>query len=158
MRKETATKLFVVIALLVIAIVGVFLWRDFNRDLFTWDYAIIDDTRWRTTMNDGGSNTNVYYQINLAERQVRKCEDKYSGPLHSYEYRGQVIYQKEFDERTAEKLQLLLEKLWQKGDTTEGTYDYYAIEKSDEGERSIHNSSDISQLKVYTDKFDKLSN
>lgn len=157
MKKKTALIVIAIIICLGLAIGVVFLfWRQ-DRETFAWQYMIIDDTRWQSTLDDGGSSTNIYYQINLDERQVRKCEDKYSGPMQNYEYKEKVIYQKEFDDKLAAKLDETLNKLWQAGDEKEGNYSFYIIEKSGDGARYIQNKAAISQLQAFAEKFNKLS-
>lgn len=157
MKKKTALIIVAIMIILVCGIVAVpMLWGK-ERETFAWQYMIIDDTRWNSTVDDGGSTTNVYYQINLTDKQVRKCEDKYSGPMQNYEYKEKVIYQKEFDDKLATKISETLDKLWQAGDTKEGTYSFYVIEKSDDGPRYIQNKTAISQLQSLAERFNKLS-
>lgn len=158
MQKKTAIIIIVIMILLGAGIAAVFLFWDKGHEAFAWQYTIVDDTRWTSTVDDGGSSTNVYYQINLDDRQVRKCEDRYSGPLQNYEYKEKVIYQKEFDEKLANKLNETLNKLWQAGDEKEGTYSFYIIEKSGDGPRYIQNKAAIAQLQSFAERFNKLSN
>ncbi len=156
MRKDTAMKMFAVMAVLAIAIVGVFFLRDLKQDIFEWQYVIIDSTDMANAQETGAISQKTYYQINFEDRQVRKCRDERSVPGIDLEH-SQVVYQTEFDERTSEKLKLFLEKLWQTGtEPQDGIANYYAVGMNGEGERTVSGSSDISQLKTYTDKFNKL--
>jgi len=143
------------IVVLALAIGGLALFRNFNSSKFNWDYLVTTDDQWTSLENDGGSNTNTYYRINFSERQIQKCEDKYFAPMQKYDYQGKVLYQKEMDDKTATKFKELLDKAWNSGDATEGTYDYYSVEKADSGTRYIHNKSMISQIQQYTNKIDK---
>ncbi len=154
MRKSTAKKLMGLMLLLIVAIGGVFAIWGMQREKFVWDYMVTDDTSWRTMIDDG-SSTNVYYQINFQDLKIRKLEDRYVGVLHTYDYRERVIYEQTMDDRTAEKFRTLLEKLWSTGDTQEGNYAFYTIDKDGEGARYIQSESKIAQIKVYTDIFDK---
>lgn len=147
--------MFIAIGALILAIGGLAVIRNFNNDKFTWDYLVTTDDQWTTLENEGGSNLNVYYRINFEDRQVQKCEDKYFAPMKRYDYQGKVIYQKEIDEKTAAKFKEVLDKAWAGSDATEGTYDYYSIEKSTDGTRYVHNKSFISQIQIYTNKIDK---
>lgn len=144
-----------IIVALIVAIGGLSFLRSIGRDKFEWQYKLTTDSKWIIMENDGGSNLNVYYLINLTDHQIQKCEDKYFGPMHKYDYRDKVIYQKELDERTAVKLQEILDNAWNTGEDTEGTYDYYSIETPDGTTRYIFNKGQISQIKLYTDRIDR---
>lgn len=156
MKSKTMTIMVGVILILALAIGGVTLFRDVNRNKFNWQYKVTTDEQWRTLQNDGGSKTNVYYLIDFDKRRVQKCEDKYFGPMHTYDYQGKIVYEKDFDEQFAQKLQGTLDKLWQSGDSAEGTNDYYSIEKSSDGIRYIVGRTQIAQLADYMEKFDRL--
>lgn len=157
MKQKTMVIMFGIIAALIVAIGGLSVLRSLGSDKFEWSYMITTDSQWTTLESDGGSNTNVYYLINFEERQIQKCEDKYFAPMHKYDYKGKVLYEKEMDEKTAARFKEVLDKIWNGGDATEGTYDYYTIEKQDGGPRYIHNKNSISQIQMYTNKFDKLA-
>lgn len=141
--------------LLILGIGGLFFFWNMKRNQFIWEYMITDDTSWKTMMDDGGSNTNVYYQINFTDRKIRKCEDKYVGPLHVYDYKERVIYEQDMDEKTSEKFRVLLEKLYGKAHDQPGSTAYYTIDKEGEDPRYISSDSSISQIKLYTDLFNK---
>lgn len=155
MKPKTAMVMIGAIVALIVAIGGLTFLRNINQNKFSWQYKLTTDSKWITMENDGGSNTNTYYLINFTDHQIQKCEDKYFGPMHKYDYQGKVIYQKTIDDKTATKLQELIDKFWKDGDTTEGTYDYYSIENSDGDIRYIYNRSDISQIELYTNKIDR---
>ena len=64
-------------------------------------YEITTDFRWLTMQNDGGSNTNIYYQIDLDNNIVTKVEDVYQANLKckanikcSPKHQIGIIYQK----------------------------------------------------------------
>ena len=155
MQPKTAKVMIGTIIVLIVAIAGLAIWRNLGGDKFTWQYKVTTDSKWTTMENDGGSNLNVYYLINFADRQIQKCEDKYFGPMHKYDYQGKVIYQKDLDDKTAIKLQEILDAAWDSGGDVEGTYDFYSIEKSDDDIRYIYSKSQKSQIKLYTDKIDR---
>lgn len=155
MRKSTAKLFFGIMLILILAIGGLYFFWNMKRNAFAWEYTLTDDTHWKTLMDDGGSNTNVYYQLNFTDRKVRKCEDKFVGPLHVYDYRERVIYEIDMDEKTSQKFQTLLDKLYRTGSDQEGNAGYYTIEKEGEGKRYLSSNSAISQIKVYTDLLNK---
>ncbi len=156
MKQKTFTLMLGAILVLALATGGMILFRDANRNRFNWQYMVTTDEQWLTLQNDGGSRTNTYYLIDFDKRQVQKREDKYFGPMQQYDYRGKVIYEKEFDEQFAVKAQELLDKTWSSGSPTEGTTSYYAIEKVSDGTRYIIGKTLTSQLAAYMQKFDQL--
>lgn len=152
MQPKTAKIMIGVIIVLLVAIGGLAFLRTLDSNKFAWQYKVTTDSKWTTMENDGGSNTNVYYLINFTDRQIQKCEDHYFGPMHKYDYQGKVIYQKTLSEKIAVKLQEILDKAWEDGDDSEGTYEFYAIEHPDGESRYIYSKSQISQIKLYLDK------
>lgn len=148
-------KLFAVMIVIAVAIVGVYFLRGWQRNVFEFDYVIIDSAGSASASESGAMSSITYYQISFENRQVRKLQNDRRLPGVDYE-NVQVIYQTDFDERTGEKLKLLLEKLWQSGgEVPDGISDYYAVSK-DGDMKLVRNNSEISQLKAYTDKFNKL--
>lgn len=154
MQPKTAKIMIGVVIILIAAIGGLAFLRTLDSNKFVWQYKVTTDSRWTTMENDGGSNTNVYYLINFTDRQIQKCEDKFFGPMHKYDYRDKIIYQKTLSDKIATKLQEVLDKAWKDGDKTEGTYDFYAIEHPNGESRYVYSKSQISQIKLYIDKID----
>ncbi len=153
------TRIMVGIIIVLIAAIGVmFFIRELRAQEFNWQYAIITDSKWETTMSDGGSYTDIYYRINFDDRKVRKYEDEYNGLRQKFIAKENMVYEVELDEQTAVKLQDLLNKSWNNGDANEGTYSFYTIEKRPDGSRYIHQESTIATIKTYTNKIDKLAN
>lgn len=156
MNRKTAS-IMVGIIIVLLAGIGVMAWvRGMKREAFDWQYTVATDLKWKTMMNDGGSHTDEYYQINFDERKVRKLKDVYNGPQRKYFAREELVYEKEFDEKTSTKLKEVLDKLWQSGDTNEGTYDFYTIEKVDAGSKYIYSTKEINQIKSYLERLDRL--
>ena len=56
-------------------------------------YTIITNMKSQTMLNDGGSHTNVYYEIDLLNNEIIKYEDHYIG-FKGYEYQGKILYKK----------------------------------------------------------------
>lgn len=146
-----------VILILIVAIGGLFFLRNLHNEEFHWQYAIITDSKWETTMNDGGSYTDIYYRINFDDRKVRKYSDEYSAMRQKLLTKEHLVYEVELDEPTAAKLHDLLEKDWQNASTEEGTYSFYTIEKHSDGARYIYQDTVIAGIKTYLTKIDKLA-
>ncbi len=90
--------------------------------------------------DDGGSHTNIYYQIDVDNSQVIKCEDKYVG-FKGYEYEGKILYKKTLNETELKDLTILINNMIEKKDEEKdfsinnyelSTIDYEKIIVSDE--------------------------
>jgi len=115
-----------------------------------YDYKIVTNTTYLTMQNDGGSNTNIYYQIYLDENKIIKYEDRYVG-FKGYEYKGKVIYKKNFDNND---LKFIIEDLIVKEDVNDNNnYTPYVLEYSGENKK-IYNSNSIELLKEMLNLFD----
>lgn len=111
----------------------------------SYDYKITTDSRYLTLQNDGGTNLNVYYQINLNENKISKYQDYYVG-FKGYEYKDKLIYEKYIDNYTNNQLKFLLESLVTKEDINDkNNYSPYVIEFNNE-EKKIYNSESIKSL------------
>lgn len=78
-------------------------------------YVITTNMKYLTMQNDGGSNTNVYYQIDLSSKKSVKMEDKYVG-FEGYEYQGKVISEKTLSDEEITKLKDIIEDIWNSKD------------------------------------------
>jgi len=109
-------------------------------------YIIVTDYRFITMLNDGGSHTNVYYEIDLKSGIVKKLEDHYIG-FQEYEYQGKEIYKKTLKGNIIKKLRKLLEELIKKEDNNDtNNYNPYVI-KYDDKEKEIYNKDSINLLR-----------
>ena len=50
-------------------------------------YIFTTDMKWLTMQNDGGSHINIYYQVDLQNNIIKKCQDEYKG-FKGYVYKG----------------------------------------------------------------------
>lgn len=80
--------------------------KDNNKD----KYVITTNMKYLTMQNDGGSNTNVYYQVDLSSKKSVKMEDKYVG-FKGYEYQGKVISEKTLSDEEVTKLKDIIENI-----------------------------------------------
>lgn len=110
-----------------------------------YNYKIITDSQYKTLQNDGGSNINVYYQINLEKNKIIKYEDKYVG-FTGYEYKGKIIYEKNINNSMSLKIKTIIEDLITKNDINDkNNYTPYVIE-FDNNKKEIYNSESIKSL------------
>ena len=70
-------------------------------------YIITTNMKWMTMQNDGGSNTNTYYQIDFNKNKIIKCVDKYVG-FEGYEYKGKILYSKEISKKEKQDFEDIL--------------------------------------------------
>lgn len=93
-------------------------------------YIVTTDSKYRTMRNDGGSHTNVYYEIDFSNNQVTKCQDKYVG-FKGYEYKGKIIYSKVLNQSEANSLRTLINDVISKKDEEKdlsvSNYMYYTL-------------------------------
>jgi len=110
MKKEI--KIIVSIAIIVILILfGIIIGNKNHTEVEEYgNIKVTTDYKWKTMRNDGGSHTNIYYQIDLQNKKVTKLEDEYKG-FEGYIYQGKVLYTKELTDREIRKLNIVFEKL-----------------------------------------------
>ncbi len=124
-------------------------------DFENYQYTIITDSQYKTLQNDGGSNYNVYYEINFENNVIKKYEDHYIG-FKGYEYQGKLIYEKSINENTVNDLKVLLIDLLVKEDINDTkNYSPYTI-KSNNIEKEIYNEKSIKSLKKLLNKIDSI--
>lgn len=120
-------------------------------------YTIITDSKYLTMQNDGGSNFNIYYEVDLNSNIVKKFEDYYIG-FKGYEYKQKLIYKKIIDNDISTEMGNLLFNLLSNEDVNDtNNYSPYII-KFDIEEKSIYNESSINSLKILLNKIDDIGN
>ena len=116
-------------------------------------YIITTDIKWISMQNDGGSHTNVYYQIDFNKSTVQKCEDKYVG-FDGYEYKEKIIFSKKLSETEKSQLKSILDNAIKNG--TEKTdainFNFYLISSFDSEDVKIYNNEIINIIKNILDK------
>lgn len=88
-KRAIIFSILLVICLVILAILCVLNNKKFNIDSND-KYIFTTYLKYITLQNDGGSHTNQYYQVDLKNKIVNKCEDVYKG-LKGYIYQGKVI-------------------------------------------------------------------
>jgi hypothetical protein len=122
-------------------------------DNVNYDYKIVTDTKYRTLQDDGGSHTNIYYEVNFENNKIIKYEDKYVG-LEGYEYKDKIVYKKNIDENINSKLKNLMKDLTTKTDiNTTDNYEFYTIEYEDD-KIEIYNEESIESLNSILNEID----
>lgn len=119
-------------------------------------YTIITDSKYKTMQNDGGSNWNIYYEVDLGDKCIEKYADHYVG-FKGYEYRGKLIYKKDIDGDLKNEFEKLLIDLFAKEDIrSPNNYSPYEIATNND-RKDIYNGESIKLLQSLLDKIDKMS-
>lgn len=131
-----------------------------KQELFQLDsgnkFEIITDFRWRTMLDDGGSNTNIYYQIDLDNNIVKKVQEEYYANLGGTPTTNhEIIYTKKIGKELSEKSKLLLEKVFTKEDVNdENNYEFFTI-RTFKKEKNIYSTNMITQINSLLKEIDE---
>lgn len=119
-------------------------------------YTIITDMRWKTMQDDGGSNTSIYYQIDLDNNIVSKIQEDFQANLGgSSNIEKSVIYIKKIDSNIKEEANSLLEGIITKEDINEKhNYNFFTILNLNV-EKEIYNTNTIENINNLLKKMDE---
>ena len=135
---------------------------DINNYVFKLDsknkYTIITDLRLKTMQDDGGSNSSIYYQIDLDNNIISKVQEDYHANLvGSPKTEKNKIYIKKIDADIQGKLKSLLNEIITKEDINEThNYDFFTI-SSLNTEKKIYNINTIENINLLLNKIDELN-
>ena len=136
---------------------------DVNNYVFKLDsknkYTITTDLRWKTMLNDGGSHSSIYYQIDLDNNIISKVQEDYHVYLEGTPNSQQknVIYIKKIDTNIQSDVKSLLNEIITKQDINEThNYDFFTI-KSLDAEKDIYNANTIESINSLLKKIDELN-
>lgn len=148
--------LYAIIGVVILCVIGILLYMQISNKVENGIYIITTDSQFTTLLNDGGSHQNIYYQIDLEKKVVKKYEDKYIG-FKGYEYKEKLIYEKNINYKLNNEIKYMLVALLAKDDIREkGKYIYYTIKSNDENIKMIYNQDSIDEIKVILNKIDEL--
>lgn len=117
-------------------------------------YIITTDFRWKTMMNDGGSNTNIYYEIDLDNNSVNKITESYHANLGGTPKTDKELITIKIDNKLSKELSTTLNEIFQSKDINNtNNYNFYTIEKQNE-EKNIYNEDNIKILKELINKIE----
>lgn len=136
---------------------------DINNYVFELDsknkYTIITDLRWKTMLNDGGSHSSLYYQIDLDNNIISKVQEDYHANLGGTSSKQKsVIYIKKIDTNIQLEVKSLVDEIITKEDINEThNYNFFTI-SSLNTEKEIYNINTIENINVLLKKIDELKN
>ena len=115
-------------------------------------YIVTTNTKWISMRNDGGSHTNIYYEIDFNENSIIKCEDKYVG-FKGYEYKGKIIDSKKINDSQKNKLKSILNDAIKNNIDKEDSmnFDFYIISSCNNEDIKIYDEDDINRIKNMLD-------
>lgn len=118
-------------------------------------YTIITDMRWKTMQNDGGSNTSIYYEINLDNNIITKIKEAYHANLGGTPTtKKNVLYTKQLDDSHMNETKKLIEEIINKEDINiSSNYHCFTIE-SINIKKDIYNIDTIENINNLLTKFD----
>ena len=92
-------------------------------------YKVITYTRWKTMRNDGGSNINIYYQIDLDNKLVSKIREDYHANLGGTATAStETMYTKKLSDELCKKIKKSLDEFIDKEDVNnDENFDSYNI-------------------------------
>ena len=134
---------------------------DINNYIFELDsknkYIIVTDFKWLTMRNDGGSNTSIYYQIDLDNNIISKVQEDYKANLAGTpSTKTNVIYIKKIDTNIQKEVRTLLTEIISKEDINDSNnYHSFTISTLNT-EKIIYNKTTIESINVLLKKIDEL--
>ena len=136
---------------------------DLNDYVFELDsknkYIITTDLRWKTMLDDGGSNTSLYYQIDLDNNIICKVKEDYTANANLRDVPSiekNVIYIKKIDNTIQEEVKALLTEIISKEDINDSNnYNYFTISSLND-EKDIFNMDTIESINLLLNKIDEL--
>ena len=120
-------------------------------------YIITTDSRWITMQNDGGSNTNIYYQVDLDNNIICKVVESYVANIGGTpEKRKNIDFTKRIDNNIQLEVKDLINEVITKEDINESSnYSFYTIEVLN-NIKKIYNVNTIKSIKTLLNRIDEL--
>lgn len=121
-------------------------------------YIVTTNMRFLTMQNDGGSHSNLYYQIDLDENKVTKVIESYKANLMGTpEFSKNEIYTKTINAELADEIKNVLNDTLTKEDINEPVnYSFFTIEALN-NEKYIYNQETINTLNNLLNKIDNVT-
>ena len=119
-------------------------------------YIIITNSKWLTMKNDGGSNINIYYEVNFKNNIVNKITEKYKANLgRNPETIISTVYTKKIDKNINIDFKNTLYNLVKNKDINiNNNYNCYEI-KWKNNKKNICNIDSIDKLEKILKRIDK---
>lgn len=150
MKKKTD---LILLGLLVLAISLIMTFLMFKNNASD-SYEVITNMRFKTMLNDGGSNTSVYYQIDLKTKKVTKIQEDYQANLGGNgKTSKKTLYAKKISSSLKKEISSSLEKILAKEDIKGDNYSFYVIKAKNQS-KEIYNEKTIKDIENLLNKID----
>lgn len=117
-------------------------------------YRVTTDSKMTTVMNDGGTYTNIYYQIDLENNIVQKIEEFHPSKLNKEQKEKKTKTTKKIDNTLSSEITKLFNEIVIRVDSkSEGQYSYFVLESVNR-EKRIYNKDSIASLRELLKKID----
>lgn len=135
MYKKSKMFMIFIFSIILILTIGTlylyFFWKsDYTFELNSENkYRIETDMQWITMQNDGGSHTNLYYNVDFDNNVISKIVEEYQANLGGEsKIKMSQIYNKELDFKLQKDLKSLLVEVMEKEDINETkNYNFFTI-------------------------------
>lgn len=156
MKKKILICVIVILLILVAIIIGML--KNKEKDSYTQSnfvldnenkYVVTTNTKWISMQNDGGSHTNIYYEIDLNENTIVECADKYVG-FKGYEYERKIVSTKKINDIEKNELKSILNNAIKNGTdrVEEINFNFYVISSLGNEDIKIYDKDTINNIKV----------
>ena len=117
-------------------------------------YIVITDYRCQTMQNDGGSHTDIYYEIDLENNNVNKVTESYVANFGGKSKTNKKSTSIKIDSNLSKEIAEILDNIFKTNDINDSNnYDFYTIKRQNE-EKNIYNKDTIQILKELIDKIE----
>jgi len=104
-------------------------------------FKVETPSHYMTMQNDGGSHTNIYYEIDLENGTVKQLQDQYKG-FEGYVYKGKINYSKNLTADEIKGLHTLFDEVIANKDEineeNDLDYNYYIFVTEEHGEVKVY--------------------
>ena len=149
MKKREKIFLIVLGVLVVICLTVFFLFKNEKDDFdITNGYIFVTDTALKTMLKDGGSHTDIYYEVDLKNNKVTKKQDEYKafeGKVSEEILKTYVINESD-NKKINEIFDKIIEDKDKKIDYFKSNYEYYVLKTSDGLEIKTNNYDLINEF------------
>lgn len=150
MNKKTG----IIALILIVAALGAIITLIIFKNKESISYEVITNMRFKTMLNDGGSNTSVYYQMDLKDNKITKIQEDYKANLQGNARTDKkTLYEKEISSSLSKKIANTLNNIISKEDIKDGNYNFYVIRFKDQS-KEIYNKNSIKDIESLLNKID----
>lgn len=160
MKKKILIFAIVILLILVVIIIGML--KNKTKDTYTQSdfvldnenkYIVTTNTKWISMQWDGGSHTNIYYEIDLNEKTIVEYADKYVG-FKGYEYERKIVSTKKINDVQKNELKSILNDAIKNGTdkVEEINFNFYVISSFGNEDIKIYDKDTINNIKAIVEK------